>query len=112
MANARKRASVLQGTLDLLVLSTLSRGPLHGFGIALRIQQDSDELLRVEEGSLYPALHRLEQSGLIAGDWRETDNGRRARFYGLTARGHRQLARELDSWERISRGVAMVLRLA
>jgi transcriptional regulator len=112
MASVRKRASVLQGTLDLLVLSTLSRGPLHGFGIAQRIQQDSDELLRVEEGSLYPALHRLEQSGLIAGDWRETDNGRRARFYSLTARGRRQLALELDSWERISRGVAMVLRLA
>jgi transcriptional regulator len=112
MAAASKRASVLQGTLDLLVLSTLSRGPLHGFGIAQRIQQDSDELLRVEEGSLYPALHRLEQSGLIAGEWGATDNGRRARYYGLTARGGRQLALELDSWERISRGVAMVLRLA
>jgi transcriptional regulator len=112
MASAGKRASVLQGTLDLLVLSTLSRGPLHGFGIAQRIQQGSDELLRVEEGSLYPALHRLEQSGLIAGEWRETDNGRRARYYVLTARGRRQLVLELDSWERISRGVAMVLRLA
>jgi len=112
METGRKRASVLQGTLDLLVLSTLSRGPLHGFGIAQRIQQDSDELLRVEEGSLYPALHRLEQSGLLAGAWSETDNGRRARFYSLTARGRRQLALELDSWERISRGVALVLRLA
>ena len=112
MATAPKRASVLQGTLDLLVLSTLSRGPLHGFGIAQRIQQDSDELLRVEEGSLYPALHRLEQSGLLAGEWGETDNGRRARFYSLTARGRRQLALELDSWQRLSRGVALVLRLA
>ena len=112
METGRKRASVLQGTLDLLVLSTLSRGPLHGFGIAQRIQQDSDELLRVEEGSLYPALHRLEQSGLLAGEWSETDNGRRARFYSLTARGRRQLALELDSWQRISRGVALVLRLA
>jgi len=112
MAAPRKRASVLQGTLDLLVLSTLSRVPLHGFGIAQRIQQDSDELLRVEEGSLYPALHRLEQSGLIAGEWRDTDKGRRARYYSLTARGRRQLAVELDSWQRISQGVALVLRLA
>jgi len=112
MATPRKRASVLQGTLDLLVLSTLRREPLHGFGIAQRIQQDSDELLRVEEGSLYPALHRLEQSGLIAGDWRDSDNGRRARYYSLTARGRRQLAVELDSWQRISQGVALVLRLA
>jgi transcriptional regulator len=111
MATGRKRASVLQGTLDLLVLSTLSRGSLHGFGIAQRIQQDSDELLRVEEGSLYPALHRLEQAGLLTGEWRETDNGRRARYYGLTARGRRQLALERDSWERLSRGVALVLRL-
>ena len=112
MATPAKRASVLQGTLDLLVLSTLSRGALHGFGIAQRIQQDSDELLRVEEGSLYPALHRLEQSALIAGEWRASDNGRRARYYSLTARGRRQLALERDSWERTSRGVAMVLRLA
>jgi PadR family transcriptional regulator PadR len=111
METGRKRASVLQGTLDLLVLSTVSRGPLHGFGIAQRIQQDSDELLRVEEGSLYPALHRLEQSGLLAGEWSETDNGRRARFYSLTARGRRQLALERDSWQRISRGVELVLRL-
>jgi transcriptional regulator len=112
MATPGKRAAVLQGTLDLLVLSTLQRGALHGFGIAQRIQQDSDELLRVEEGSLYPALHRLEQSGLLAGDWRESDNGRRARYYSLTARGRRQLALERDSWERISRGVELVLRLA
>jgi PadR family transcriptional regulator PadR len=112
MATPRKRASVLQGTLDLLVLSTLRRGSLHGFGIAQRIQQDSDDLLRVEEGSLYPALHRLEQAGLIAGEWRDTDNGRRARYYSLTARGRRQLAVELDAWQRISQGVALVLRLA
>jgi PadR family transcriptional regulator PadR len=112
MATPGKRASVLQGTLDLLVLSTLRRGPLHGFGIALRIQQDSGELLRVEEGSLYPALHRLDQAGLIAGEWRETENGRRARVYSLTPRGRKQLAVELDSWQRISQGVALVLRLA
>ncbi len=107
-----KRASVLQGTLDLLVLSTLSRGALHGFGIAQRIQEDSDDLLRVEEGSLYPALHRLEQTGLLKGEWRESENGRRARYYSLTARGRRQLEVELETWKRLSRGVARVLRLA
>jgi PadR family transcriptional regulator, regulatory protein PadR len=107
-----KRASVLQGTLDLLVLSTLSRGSLHGFGIVQRIQQDSDDLLRVEEGSLYPALHRLEQGGLLKSEWRESESGRRARYYNLTARGRRQLALELETWERVSRGVARVLRLA
>jgi PadR family transcriptional regulator, regulatory protein PadR len=107
-----KRASVLQGTLDLLVLSTLARGALHGFGIAQRIQEDSDELLRVEEGSLYPALHRLEQAGLLKGDWRESESGRRARYYSLTARGRRQLEVEKETWDRLSRGVARVLRLA
>ncbi len=107
-----KRASVLQGTLDLLVLSTLARGALHGFGIAQRIQEDSADLLRVEEGSLYPALHRLEQAGLLKGDWRESENGRRARYYGLTARGRRQLEVEKETWDRVSRGVARVLRLA
>ena len=112
MTTGHKRASVLQGTLDLLVLSTLRRAPLHGFGIAQRIQQDSDELLRVEEGSLYPALHRLEQSGLIAGEWRGSDNGRRARYYSLTAPGRRQLAVERDAWQRTSKGVALVLQLA
>ena len=107
-----KRASVLQGTLDLLVLSMLARGALHGFGIAQRIQADSDDLLRVEEGSLYPALHRLEQAGLLKGHWGETESGRRARYYSLTARGRRQLEIEKESWERLSRGVARVLRLA
>lgn len=106
-----KRAAVLQGTLDLLVLSILSRGPLHGFGIASEILEASDELLRVEEGSLYPALHRLEQSGLLKGEWRVTENGRRARFYGLTARGKKQLAVEVESWQRLARGVSLVLKL-
>ncbi|HEV8581579.1 MAG TPA: PadR family transcriptional regulator [Thermoanaerobaculia bacterium] len=107
-----KRTSVLQGTLDLLVLSTLNRGALHGFGIVQRIQQDSDDLLRVEEGSLYPALHRLEQAGFLESGWRESETGRRARYYSLTARGQQQLAVELEAWERVSQGVARVLRLA
>lgn len=107
-----KRAAVLQGTLDLLVLTTLSRGPLHGFGIASRIQQDSDDLLRVEEGSLYPALHRLEQAGLLKGAWGESESGRRARYYSLTARGRRQLEIERENWNRLARGVARVLKLA
>ncbi len=104
--------AVLQGTLDLLVLSTLSRGPLHGFGIASRIQEGSGELLRVEEGSLYPALHRLEQAGLLAAEWKASENGRRARVYGLTDRGHKQLAAEQERWDRLARGVAAVLQLA
>src|SRR6185295_277058 len=107
-----KRASALQGTLDLLVLSTLARGARHGFGIVQRIQEDSDDLLRVEEGSLYPALHRLEQAGLLKSDWRESESGRRARYYSLTARGRKQLEVEMESWKRLSRGVARVLRLA
>lgn len=101
--------AALQGTLDLLVLSTVARGPLHGFGIASRIQQSSGDLLRVEEGSLYPALHRLEQEGLLASDWDQSENGRRARFYRLTARGKRQLAAEEERWDRLARGVAAVL---
>ncbi len=103
----------LQGTLDLLVLKTLAQlGPTHGFGVALHIQRVSDEALRVEEGSLYPALHRLEQDGWIASEWSVTENNRRARYYRLTAAGRRQLAREEENWRRIVQGVGAVLRYA
>ena len=103
----------LQGTLDLLVLKTLAQaGPMHGFGIALHIQRVSDEALRVEEGSLYPALHRIEQEDWIASEWRITENGRRARYYRLTAAGRRQLAREEENWRRVVQGVSAVLRYA
>lgn len=107
---ATKPGAALQGTLDLLILTTVSREPRHGFGIASRIQQASGDLLRVEEGSLYPALHRLEQEGLLRSEWTQTENGRRARLYNLTARGQRQLAAEEEKWQRLSRGVTAVLR--
>src|SRR5579875_2078720 len=100
----------LQGSLELLVLKTLSgRGKLHGYGIALHILQASDELLRVEEGSLYPALHRIEQSGWIRSEWALTDSGRRAKFYQLTAAGKRRLLEAEASFEQMVRGVRAVL---
>src|SRR5579875_1327712 len=93
----------LQGTLDLLVLKTLAQvGPLHGYGIVLHIQKASDEVLRVEEGSLYPALHRIEQEGWVSAEWGITENNRRARYYRLTAKGRKQLAEEERSWQRLT----------
>ncbi len=103
---------VLQGTLDLLVLKTLARGPMHGYGIAVHIQQVSEEVLRVEEGSLYPALHRIEQAGWISSEWGVSDNNRRAKYYRLTAAGRKQLAREQENWDELTRAVAKVLRFA
>jgi PadR family transcriptional regulator, regulatory protein PadR len=102
---------VLQGTLDLLILRTLSLQPMHGWGIAQRIQQLSQDVLQVNQGSLYPAVHRLEQKGLIASDWAVTENNRRAKYYRLTAAGERQLAREMESWERYTGAVRLVLQL-
>ena len=109
---SRGNNDVLQGTLDLLVLKTLVRGPMHGFGIAVHIQQVSDEVLRVEEGSLYPALHRIEQAGWISSEWGTSDNNRRAKYYRLTSVGRKQLSREQEEWERLTRAVAKVLRFA
>ena len=102
----------LQGALDLLILKTLQRGPMHGYGIAQRIQQISSDALRVEEGSLYPALHRIEQQGWIAAEWRASETSRRAKFYRLTPAGRRQLAREAQNWSRVSSAVAKVMRYA
>jgi len=102
----------LQGALDLLILRILVRGPQHGYGLAQRIQQVSGEVLRVEEGSLYPALHRMEQADWIDAEWKPTENGRRAKYYRLTPAGRRQLAREEESWRRVSSAVAKVLRFA
>ena len=102
----------LQGALTLLILKTLRRGPNHGFGIALRIQETSDGILSVEEGSLYPALHRLERDRLVTAVWKVTHNGRRARYYKLTSAGRKRLAEAEQSWDALSRGVAKVLRLA
>ena len=101
----------LQGTLTLLVLRTLdTRGPLHGYGLCDHIRSVSDELLQVEEGSLYPALHRMEQDGWISAKWEITGKGRKAKVYSITARGKKQLADEHESWERLTRGVTQVLR--
>ena len=107
------KSDVLQGTLDLLVLRTLDvRGALHGYAITQHIQRGSADLLRVEEGSLYPALHRMEQAGWIRGRWGTTEKNRQARFYTITAAGRRQLAQEQESWERLTDGVGRVLRFA
>lgn len=103
----------LQGSLDLLVLKTLSqRGKLHGYGIVLHIQRASDELLRVEEGSLYPALHRMEQSGWVASEWALTETGRRAKYYRLTATGRKHLQEAEASFEQLVKGVRAMLRYA
>lgn len=103
----------LQGTLDLLVLKTLSQtGELHGYGIVLHIQQASDELLRVEEGSLYPALHRMEQSGWISSEWALTETKRKAKYYKLTAAGRKELERVQESFEQLVKGVRAILRYA
>jgi transcriptional regulator len=107
-----KPSDLLQGTVDLLILKTLTREPLHGWGIAKRIQLLSDDVLTVQQGSLYPALHRLEQQGWIKAEWKDTDLGRSAKFYGLTRDGRQQLARELDSWKRLSSAVGLLLKKA
>jgi len=107
-----KHADHLQGTLELLILKTLDAGPNHGFGITLHIQTVSTGLLHVEEGSLYPALHRLEREKLIRGEWQVTDNARKARFYALTPAGKRRLADAERKWSAVARGVGKVLRFA
>jgi transcriptional regulator len=107
-----RKPDTLQGTLDLLILTTLSHEPNHGFGITLRIQTASEGTLQVEEGSLYPALHRLEREKLIRGEWKITGNGRRARYYRLTPAGSRRLAEAKQSWDVLTKSVAKVLRYA
>jgi PadR family transcriptional regulator PadR len=107
-----KPADLLQGTLDLLILKTLAREPLHGWGISKRIQELSDDQLAVGQGSLYPALHRLEHQGWVSAVWKETEFGRRAKFYVLTRDGRQQLDRELETWKRLSSGVGLILKRA
>lgn len=107
-----KPSDLLQGTLDLLILKTLAREPLHGWAIAKRIQVLSDDVLAVGQGSLYPALHRLENQGWIAAEWKSTDLGRDAKFYSLTRDGKKQLERELESWTRLSSAVGLLLQRA
>ena len=107
-----KPSDLLQGTVDLLILKTLARGALHGWGIAKRIQELSSDVLSVQQGSLYPALHRLETTGLLKAGWATSENNRRAKYYSLTARGRRQLAEEERNWQRVTEGVSRVLRFA
>ena len=106
----RTATDALRGSLDLLVLKTLSLAPMHGWGISQRIQQISDGTLEVNQGSLYPALQRLEKDGLIASEWGTTDNNRQARYYRLTAAGRRALGQELESWRRFAAGLEAVLK--
>ena len=107
--NMPPSTDLLQGTLDLLILKTLVLEPMHGWGVAQRIQQVSKEVLQIGQGSLYPALHRLEYKGWIQSDWGNSENNRRAKFYSLTRRGKEQLEAELESWERLSTAVGLVL---
>src|SRR6202453_3101638 len=104
-----KPSDLVQGTLDLLILKTISLEPQHGWAIAKRIQQISNEVLQVQQGSLYPALHRLEQQGWIRARWAEADSGRQAKFYSLTAAGRAQLEREKESWSRLSTAINLVV---
>ncbi len=105
-----KRSELLQGTLDLLILQVVSLGPLHGYAIAQRLSQISRTALQIHQGSLYPALHRLERRKLIRGQWRTTATGREAKFYVLTDAGRKRLERERDEWSRLSRAIALVLQ--
>ena len=107
---AKPKSDLLQGTLDMLILKTLALEPMHGWGISQRIQQISQGVLCVNQGSLYPALHRLEHQGWISAEWGSSENNRQARFYQLTARGRKQLAEETQNWERLAGAVAQILQ--
>jgi transcriptional regulator len=107
-----KPSDLLQGTLDLLILQSLARAPVHGWGIAKRIQVLSGDVLAVGQGSLYPALHRLEQQGWIVSEWKDSELGRSAKFYTLTRQGRKQLERELESWNRLSSAVRLLIQSA
>ena len=106
-----KPSDLVQGTLDLLILKTISLEPKHGWAIAKRIQQISAEVLQVQQGSLYPALHRLEQQGWIKANWGETEGGRKAKFYSLTRAGRTQMEKELSNWDRLSNAINLVVRI-
>jgi len=105
------RSDLPQGTLDLLILKTVAFGPVHGYAIAQRLQQISRDVVQVPQGSLYPALHRLENRGLLTADWKETETGREAKFYRLTRKGRAQLDAEAASWQRLAQAVALILKM-
>jgi PadR family transcriptional regulator PadR len=104
------KSDLPQGTLDLLILQTLAAGPLHGYGISQRMTHRSRDLVRVQQGSLYPALHRLEEKGWLDAEWHESEQGRMAKFYSLTRSGRKRLASERDSWSRLLEGVGLILQ--
>jgi PadR family transcriptional regulator, regulatory protein PadR len=106
------KSDLLQGTLDMLILKIVALGPVHGYGISQRIRQISKEVLNVQQGSLYPALHRLEKRGWLEADWGESDNGRQAKFYKLSAKGRKQLVAEQSNWDRLSQAVALIMKTA
>ena len=106
------KSELPQGTLDLLILKVVALGPVHGYAIAQRLQQVSRDVVQVPQGSLYPALHRLENRGLLTADWKETDTGREAKFYRLTRKGRAQLETEAVSWERLTEAVGLILKMS
>ncbi len=107
-----EKSDLLQGTLDMLILKIVALGPVHGYGISQRIRQISKEVLQVQQGSLYPALHRLEKRGWLAAEWGESDNGRQAKFYKLSAKGRKQLQSEESNWERLAQAVTQIMQTA
>ena len=109
---AETKSDLLQGTLDMLILKTLSLAPMHGWGISQRIQQISKDVLQVNQGSLYPSLHRLERRGWITSEWGTSENNRRAKFYHVTRTGRKQLAEETENWERLSAAIARIMQTA
>lgn len=104
------KSDLLQGTLDMLILKIVALGPVHGYGVSLRIRQISKEVLQVQQGSLYPALHRLEKRDWLEAEWGESDNGRQAKFYKLSAKGKKQLAAERQNWDRLAEAVHLVMQ--
>jgi PadR family transcriptional regulator, regulatory protein PadR len=109
---AKARTDLMQGTLELLILKTLARDSMHGYGIAQRIHEATDDLLKIEDGSLYPALYRMEERGWVKSTWDVSENNRRAKFYKLTGAGRKQLAAETNNWDRISQAIARILQTA
>ena len=107
-----EKSDLLQGTLDMLILKIVALGPVHGYGISLRIRQISKEVLQVQQGSLYPALHRLEKRGWLESDWGESEKGRQAKFYKLSAKGRKQLQAEESNWDRLAQAVTQIMQTA
>ena len=107
-----EKSDLLQGTLDMLILKIAALGPVHGYGISQRIRQISKEVLQVQQGSLYPALHRLQKRGWLAAEWGQSDNGRQAKFYRLSLKGRKQLQSEESNWERLAQGVTQIMQTA